>query len=75
MKASDIQVGKTYTNRGAGRTRRTVVAIGTEHRPEWFGYPEATPGPDELGVLYEQDGKQGCLFLNSFASWAGKEAP
>jgi hypothetical protein len=71
MKASEIQVGKTYRNRGAGRTQRKVLAIGDDHRPRsWHG---ASPRPDEPGVLYEQDGKQQKLMLSSFAAWAGAE--
>lgn len=70
MKPSDIKVGKTYTNKGVGRTQRKVLAIGNEHRPKiFFG---ATP-PDELGILYEQKGKQRNLYLSSFAKWCGKE--
>lgn len=72
MHPSKIQAGKTYANRGAGRTRRTVIAIGDEHRPEIWLSPE--PRPLEPGVLYEQNGKQDRLYLRSFASWAGKEA-
>lgn len=74
MKAHEIEVGKTYTNRGAGKTARTVIAIGVEHRPSQFwnntGIP---PNPDEPGVLYEQNGAQRHLFLSSFAAWCGKE--
>jgi len=79
MKPSEIKVGKTYINRGAGRTRRRVLGIGDEHRPPvWLG---AGSVPDEPGVLYEQyTGKRaedkpthGKLCLSSFARWAGKE--
>jgi len=65
MKQSEIQVGVIYVNRGAGRTRRTVVAIGEEHQPPWDG----TRG-DEPGVLYEQNGVRRVLYLSSFAKWA-----
>lgn len=71
MKTSDIKVGETYVNRGKGRTRRTVIAIGDEHRPPRF-YGLVTPS--EPGVLYEQNGKQYRLYLCSFAAWAGKKA-
>ena len=71
MKVSDIQAGKTYRNRGAGRTQRKVLDIGDDHRPRnWYG---SSPRPDEPGVLYEQDGKQQKLMLGSFAAWAGAE--
>jgi hypothetical protein len=69
MKPGDVEVGVTYMNRGAGRTRRKVLAIGNEHRPqEWLS---DRPPPDEPGVLFEQKGKQRCLYLSSFADWAG----
>ena len=73
MKPSEIQVGKTYTNRGAGRTRRTVLAIGDEYRPHEF-FSDSDP-PDEPGVMFEQKGRgQHSLYLSSFAAWAGREA-
>lgn len=38
MKAEDIKVGRTYTNKGAGRSQRKVIAIGKEHHPDtWSG--------------------------------------
>jgi len=70
MKPSEIKVGKTYINRGAGRTRRRVLGIGDEHKPldgkDWRR-------PKDTGVLYEQEGKQRSLYLISFARWAGEE--
>lgn len=76
MKPSEIQVGKTYVNNGAGRTRRTVIEIGPEHIPErWLGSSDTKPASGALGVMYEQSGKQRRLYLESFAAWAGKEAP
>jgi hypothetical protein len=72
MSPNDIQAGKTYTNRGAGKTRRTVIAIGDEHRPKrWNGL--STTKPNEPGVLYEQGGKRRNLYLPSFAQWVGRE--
>jgi hypothetical protein len=69
MRPQDIEVGATYRNRGAGRTRRTVVAIGPEHAPAvWHS---GGPPPDEPGVLYEQDGRRHRLYLSSFAAWCG----
>ena len=69
MKILDIQVGEVYRNRGAGRTHRTVLAIGDEHRPDnWLGDPDKKP--DEPGVLYEQGGQKYALYLSSFAQWA-----
>ena len=71
MRPCDIKVGETYRNRGAGRTTRKVLAIGPEHKP--YRYSNDGP-PDEPGVLYEQKGKQGNLYLRSFASWAKEPA-
>lgn len=76
MKPSEIEVGKTYVNRGAGKTKRKVLAIGLEHRPKIFwnatGVP---PDQDQPGVLYEQSGRQRSLYLSSFAAWCGAVAP
>lgn len=70
MKPSDVKVGVTYVNRGAGRTTRKVLAIGDRHRPEkWLSWMGATR-PDEPVVLFEQKGKQAVLYLSSFAKWA-----
>lgn len=33
MSPKGIKVGKTYRNRGKGKTTRTVLAIGDEHKP------------------------------------------
>jgi len=76
MKPSDIQIGKTYINRGAGRTHRKVLAIGDEHRPkEWSGDLSA---PKQPGVLYEQQDSwdrnyRSKIYLRSFVLWAGGE--
>jgi hypothetical protein len=68
MKPSEIRVGVTYVNRGAGRTQRTVLAIGDGYRPrQWLS---SSRPPDEPGVFFEQKGKQDNLYLSSFASWA-----
>lgn len=75
MKASDIKAGKTYKNRGAGRTRRTVIAIGDEHRPKhWYGDHDKGP-PSEPGVLFTQGNSsvERTLYLSMFAQWAGNE--
>ena len=77
MKPSEIQIGKTYVNRGAGRTKRTVLGIGMEHRPaRWLGDPEREPV--EPGVWFAQTGGslhglQDQLYLSSFAQWAKAE--
>lgn len=72
MKPSDIKVGSTYTNRGAGKTRRTILAIGRDQRPERF-FSDREP-PEEDGVLYEQNGKQERIYISSFAGWCGRLA-
>lgn len=70
MKPSDVKVGETYVNRGAGHTRRKVLAISDKHRPEkWLSWMDDTR-PDEPGVLFEQNGKRAALYLSSFAKWA-----
>lgn len=76
MKVSEIEVGKTYSNRGKGTTMRTVLAISDEHIPTIFFGSKRPIG--EQGVLYKQFGSSGAcsisnLYLSSFAAWAGKE--
>jgi hypothetical protein len=58
-------------NRGAGRTKRTVVAIG-DFECQWLG--DERNVPKEQVVKYLQKGKEEeeRLYLSSFASWAGK---
>ncbi|MVT30122.1 hypothetical protein GO496_24580 [Acidovorax citrulli] len=74
MSPKEIQVGKTYVNRGQGRTRRTVIAIGPKHVPRcWHGWtkpPAGTPG-----VLFEQNGRRENLYLLELRYLAGEEAP
>lgn len=67
-----IEVGKTYRNRGAGRTQRTVLGIGDEYQPEqWHSMSDP---PNEPGVWYvDNHGKKGRLYLSSFKQWAGSE--
>jgi len=86
MKPSEIHVGYTYVNRNAGRTRRKVLAIGDEYRPEkWYGsgsykrwYSSGSCKPcNEPGVLFALVDERGvsygeeALYLSSFAKWAG----
>lgn len=72
MSPKKIRVGQTYVNRGAGRTKRTVLGIGDEFRPiEWL---TDRPRPEEPGVFYQQGDYTGRLYLSMFASWAGREA-
>jgi hypothetical protein len=72
MKPSDINVGSTYKNRGAGKTTRTVLAIGDKYRPPyWSGFPGTEP--TEPGVLFLQGRTRRKLYISSFAAWAGEE--
>jgi hypothetical protein len=70
MRRMDIYVGKIYTNKGKGKTRRRVLRIGDDVRPKKFF--SHLPPPDEPGVEYEQDGEVHSLYLSSFAGWAGR---
>jgi len=70
MKPQDIKVGRTYRNKGAGRTKRKVLEISPDLKVRWLG--EGDP-PKEPVVRFEQEGNESMLFLGSFASWAGKE--
>jgi hypothetical protein len=78
VKHSLIQVGKTYRNRGKGRTTRTVLAIVTDGsiRPHWFS---SSPAPNEPVVVYRQGGpdtdssRESSIYLKSFATWCGEE--
>lgn len=72
MKPSELRVGATYVNRGAGRVTRTILGIGDMHRPKI--YFSNNPPPDEPGVKYiDNRGFTGNLYISSFAAWAKKE--
>lgn len=69
IKPSEIKVGVTYRNRGAGTTARTVLAISGVHNPNYcLG---DVPPVDELGVLFEQNGIRHVLPISRFARWCG----
>lgn len=71
MKPKDVEVGKTYVNKGAGRTKRQVFAISKHLTPPiWFGRGDP---PDDYIVEYEQSGRRNRMYLKSFASWCGSE--
>lgn len=71
MKPSEIRVGVTYVNKGAGTTWRKVLAIGNECRPVCYGLGENEP-PNEPGVSYvDNKGRTDNLYLSTFATWAG----
>lgn len=70
MKPSEIEVGNTYRNKGAGKTQRKVLDIGEHIQAPWYSsHPQTEP----RNVLYEQNFKVGSLNLLSFAAWAGSE--
>ena len=75
MRKSEIEVGATYTNRGAGLTRRKVLSIGEYVHPGMlFKRPRGIP--DEPVVEYEQNEQKDRvyrLYLSSFAKWAGRQ--
>jgi hypothetical protein len=66
-----IKVGRTYKNRGQGRTTRKVLEISNKLKAPWY-----SPGarPDDLIVRFEQSGQEFTLYLKSFAAWAGSVA-
>ena len=70
MKPSDIEVGKTYVNRGAGKTLRTVLEIGKHLREPWFSDAKRK---NEPMVKYLQKDRKYTIYLSSFAAWCGKE--
>jgi hypothetical protein len=70
MKPSAIQVGKTYRNKGEGSTLRTVLEINPDLEVRWLS---PYPRPKDTVVRYEQGGKEGRLYLQSFAAWCGGE--
>ncbi len=71
MKPIEIKVGATYTNKGAERSRRNVLALGRNvwrgSSPEWHGE----------GLRYEQltghnRGRCFNMSIRAFAKWAGR---
>ena len=78
MKTTQIQIGKTYTNRGKGRTSRTVTGIGAENLPNFAWNRDGKFPEGSLGVRYiqnggQRNGREMTLWLDSFASWASRE--
>jgi hypothetical protein len=67
---SKIEVGKTYCNRGKGRTMRTVLEISDKLQAPWFSNGDR---PNEPVVRYVQNGVEENLYLSSFAAWCGRE--
>jgi len=78
MKTAQIQIGKTYTNRGKGRTSRTVTGIGVEYLPRFAWNADGKFPEGAVGVKYiqnggPQNGRELTLWLDSFASCALRE--
>ena len=73
LKATDLKVGATYCNRGAGTTRRKILGIGDEFRPTQFY--SFLPPPCEPGVEFQctWTGAVKRLYISSFLSWVGEE--
>ena len=84
MRASQLRVGATYTNRGRHNTWRRITAI--DHRPPLWAtdpqiHPEITPTPPPHSPLRQpwtvwfvnEHGEEGSLTLSSFLSWAESE--
>lgn len=70
MRPSEIKAGRTYRNRGSGRTTRRVLAIGWDVPFVWFGNGQQ---PVEHGVRFQAAGQEYTIALSSFAKWAGSE--
>jgi len=71
MKPSEIRVGVTYVNKGAGTTWRKVLAIGDEYRPKKWLSGGSEP-PNEPGVLFVDNRDfENRLYISSFAAWVG----
>jgi len=66
-----IEVGKTYRNKGAGRTTRTVLDMGAHLTERWLS---SSHPPSEPVVKFQQGNKELYLYLSSFAQWAGSVA-
>jgi hypothetical protein len=78
MSPNQIEVGKTYCNRGAGKTRRTVVLITSFDDDQGFPYIGCKPHKGKKKVYFRQTGlgrpeSTGFLLLEAFATWAGRE--
>jgi hypothetical protein len=70
MSPKQIQVGKTYRNKGAGKTQRTVLEIGTHLQAPWYSMSKR---PEEPVVKFSQRNAEYTLYLSSFAQWVGFE--
>lgn len=78
MSPNQIEIGKTYCNRGAGRTWRNVVLITSFDDDQGFPYIGCKPHKGKEKVYFWQTGlgrpeSTGFLLLEAFAAWAGRE--
>ena len=78
MSPNKIKLWKTYCNRGAGKTRRTVVLITCQDQDSEFPYIGCKPHVGKKKVFFTQTGlgkpeSTGFLLLEAFATWAGRE--
>lgn len=69
MSPDQIRVGRVYTSRRGGKTRRKVLEISLTLDPPAYGRPR----PYEPIVRYEQDGREFMMYLRAFAAWCGSE--
>jgi len=73
MRVDDIKVGKTYCNRGKGKTHRKVIRISDNAECQWLS---SRPAPKESVVEFIHEngqfkGQKDALYISSFAQWAG----
>jgi hypothetical protein len=78
MSPNQLKQWKTYCNRGAGKTRRTVVLITSFDDDQGFPYIGCKPHVGKKKVYFRQYGlggreSTGFLLLEAFATWAGRE--
>ena len=73
MRVDDIKAGKTYCNRGKGKTHRRVVGIVHDGECLWLGRG-APPNEPVVEFIHESGqfkGQKDALYISSFAQWAG----
>jgi len=78
MSPNQIKQWKTYCNRGAGKTRRTVMLITCQDQDSEVPYIGCKPHNGKTKVFFQQYGlgrqvSTGFLLLDAFAAWAGRE--
>lgn len=78
MSPTQIEQWKTYCNRGAKTTRRTVVLITSLDDDQGFPYIGCKLHKGKKKVYFRQTGlgkpeSTGFLLIEAFAAWAGCE--